>query len=146
MRDVQTISASRSTSHGRFAIKDNVPYAIDFRKIRPRDEDLIRSAVLPSRGRMPHNLCILSAWPNARAPLYRWDALLHPEPHALWQRCFGGRAMRHDNRARPVRGLSRSRQRVAELVTEPLPPSRKSSNIFRQSQENRTPKKGRPHD
>jgi len=64
-----------------FAIKDNVPYAIDFMNPAP-------DAELASVGEFYHNwivnavidLVFKRLAENRERPRYRWDALLNPEP------------------------------------------------------------------
>jgi hypothetical protein len=68
-----------------FAIKDGVPYAIDFMNPAP-------DAELASVGEFYHNWIVNAVTDlvfkrlneSAEAPHYRWDALLNPPPQQLY--------------------------------------------------------------
>ena len=82
-RDVRTLCSALGYDLNtvEFAIKDGVPYAIDFMNPAP-------DAELASVGEYYHNwitdamadLILKKLTQKAEAPRYRWDALLNPEP------------------------------------------------------------------
>jgi hypothetical protein len=148
VRDVQTIcrALGYDINTVEFAIKDNVPYAIDFMNPAP-------DADLHSVGEFYHrwvtdavtNLVFKRLAEPRERPRYRWDALLNPEP----QRALAAVASAAEQAARtivpaPVREFgSEVVSGVTELVSDAASAVSEivESITDQKSRKNRTPKK-----